>query len=180
VAGVCHCSVFAIREFDSLAGLGEHRRVPTNVEKRELYAQAATRIGALIAGEPDRVARMAGIVAVLHGTMPHYYWTGFYRVVGGRLVIGPYQGTPGCGRIGWGRGVCGIAWATGETQVVLDVHAFPGHIACDARSASEIVVPVRDRTGRVVAVFDVDSLDREAFTEEDQVGLEAIFAAWGE
>lgn len=123
---------------------------------------------------------MAGIVSVLHGLMPHYYWTGFYRVMGGGLVIGPYQGTVGCARIAWGRGVCGAAWTTGETQVVRDVHAFPGHIACDALSESEIVVPVRDGGGRIVAVFDVDSTLPAAFDEVDQAALEDIFLNWGE
>jgi L-methionine (R)-S-oxide reductase len=149
-------------------------------DKRALYDHAAQRIRALVSGEPDEIARMAGVVAVLHGTMPHYYWTGFYRVIGGSLVIGPYQGTPGCARIGWGKGVCGTAWETGETQVVPDVHAFPGHIACDARSASEIVVPVRDGRGRVVAVFDVDSLETGAFDGVDRLALETLFAGWGE
>jgi L-methionine (R)-S-oxide reductase len=155
-------------------------RVPDGPEKQLLYAEAARRIRGLTAGEPDRIARMAGIAAVLHGLMPHYFWTGFYRVVGGALVIGPYQGTPGCGRICWGRGVCGTAWASGQTQVVADVHAFPGHIACDSRSASEIVVPVRDAAGRIVAVFDVDSLEPAAFDEVDRVALEALFGDWGE
>jgi len=155
-------------------------RVPTAEEKRELYAQAGLRIGGLVADEPDRVARMAGIAAVLHGLMPHFYWTGFYRVSGGSLVIGPYQGTPGCARIGWGRGVCGTAWATGATQVVADVHEFPGHIACDARSASEVVVPLRDAQGRVVAVLDVDGLVAAAFDEVDRAELEGILANWGE
>ena len=155
-------------------------RVPTAGEKRELYARAGLRIGGLVAGEPDRIARMAGIVAVLHGVMPHYYWTGFYRVSGDSLVIGPYQGTPGCARIGWGRGVCGTAWASGETQLVADVHEFPGHIACDARSASELVVPLRDAQGRVVAVLDVDGLAAGAFDEVDRAELEGILANWGE
>ncbi|MGB6221592.1 MAG: hypothetical protein WBG04_11200 [Haloferula sp.] len=113
--------------------------IPDSSEKSRLYREAELRISGLLDGEPDALARMAGVVAVLHGTMPHYFWTGFYRVVGSALVIGPYQGTPGCGRIPWGRGVCGTAWKTGATQVVKDVHAFPGHIACDARSESEIV-----------------------------------------
>ena len=155
-------------------------RIPTAAEKRALYAQAGQRIGGLVAGEPDRVARMAGIVAVLHGLMPHYYWTGFYRVSGDWLVIGPYQGTPGCGRIGWGRGVCGTAWACGATQLVADVHGFPGHIACDARAASELVVPLRDAQGRVVAVLDVDGLEAGAFDALDQEALEGICANWGE
>ncbi|MFC7335685.1 GAF domain-containing protein [Haloferula chungangensis] len=134
------------------------------------------RISGLLEGETDQVARMAGAVAVLHGTMPHFFWTGFYRVVGAGLVIGPYQGTPGCARIGWGRGVCGTAWKTGESQVVADVHEFPGHIACDARSESEIVVPVRDRSGTVVAVFDVDSEEKGAFDDIDREWLERILA----
>lgn len=160
--------------------VNDHPRVPTEQEKRALYADARLRISGLVAGEADRIARMAGIVAVLHGLLPHYFWTGFYRVCGGELVIGPYQGTPGCGRIGWGRGVCGTAWASGESQLVADVHAFPGHIACDDRSASEIVVPVRDAQGRVVAVFDVDSLALGAFDAVDREELERIFSAWGE
>ena len=154
--------------------------VPTADEKRGWYAVAGQRIAGLVAGEPDRTARMAGIVAVLHGLLPHYFWTGFYRVSGDSLVIGPYQGTPGCGRIGWGRGVCGTAWATGQTQVVTDVHAFPGHIACDGRSASEMVVPVCDRRGRVVAVLDVDALVIGAFDEVDREAVERIFENWGE
>jgi L-methionine (R)-S-oxide reductase len=155
-------------------------RIPTAAEKRALYGQAGLRIGGLVAGEPDRVARMAGIVAVLHGLLPHYYWTGFYRVSGDWLVIGPYQGTAGCGRIGWGCGVCGTAWASGETQLVADVHDFPGHIACDGRAASEMVVPVRDAQGRVVAVLDVDGLVAGAFDVVDREAVEGIFAAWGE
>lgn len=154
--------------------MSDTMELPDSEEKRRLYAEAKLAVGGLLVGEPDRTARMAGMVAVLHGMMPHFDWTGFYRVSGGELVIGPYQGTPGCGRIGWGRGVCGTAWATGETQVVPDVHAFPGHIACDARSASEIVVPVRDAAGRVVAVFDVDSFRAGVFDGADREGLEAL------
>ena len=160
--------------------MNDAMNVPGAEEKRGLYAEARLQISGLLGGECDRVARMAGIAAVLHGMMEHFSWTGFYRVSGGELVIGPYQGTPGCGRIGWGRGVCGTAWAEERTLVVADVHAFPGHIACDARSASEIVVPVRDGAGRVVAVFDVDSLVPGAFDEVDQEELEALFADWGE
>ncbi len=154
--------------------VNDNSRVPTEQEKRGLYAAAGQRIAGLLAGEPDLIARMAGIVAVLHGLLPHFFWTGFYRVSGDWLVIGPYQGPPGCGRIGWGRGVCGTAWASGQPQVVPDVHAFPGHIACDGRSASEIVVPVRDARGRVVAVFDVDALSVGAFDEVDREELERI------
>lgn len=152
--------------------------IPDSSEKYGLYREAELRIGGLVDGEPDAVARMAGVVAVLHGMMPHFFWTGFYRVVGGALVIGPYQGTPGCARIAWNRGVCGTAWKTGEIQVVEDVHAFPGHIACDARSESEIVVPVRDRNGRVVAVFDVDSDGKGAFDQVDREELDRIIGSW--
>jgi GAF domain-containing protein len=152
--------------------------IPDAAEKRSRYALARERLHALWAGEPDGIARMAGAASILHEAMPHAFWTGFYRVVGAELVIGPYQGTPGCSRIGRGRGVCGAAWASGETQVVPDVHEFPGHIACDSRAASEIVVPVRDRRGTVIAVFDVDSVEKCAFDEVDRQELEAIFAAW--
>ncbi|WP_193213131.1 GAF domain-containing protein [Luteolibacter marinus] len=129
-------------------------------------------------GEADAIARMATAACILHEAMPHAFWTGFYRVVGAQLVIGPYQGTPGCLRIGWGKGVCGTAWATGETQVVADVHAFPGHIACDSRAESEIVVPVKDARGTVEAVFDVDSTEKAAFDEVDREALEEIFSRW--
>ncbi|WP_343217930.1 GAF domain-containing protein [Haloferula rosea] len=132
------------------------------------------RIQGLLSGETDLVARMAGMVSILHGAMPHFFWTGFYRVVGDELVIGPYQGTPGCSRIARGRGVCGTAWEQGAIQVVADVHAFPGHIACDPRSESEIVVPVRDCRGEVIAVLDVDSAEKAAFDETDQRWLEQI------
>lgn len=152
--------------------------IPSPDEKRALYREAAGKLRALWTGEPDGIARMAAAACVLHEALPHYFWTGFYRVVGGELVIGPYQGTPGCSRIRWGRGVCGTAWATGETQVVPDVHAFPGHIACDGRSESEIVVPVRDQRGVIVAVFDVDSTEKAAFDEVDRVELEEILASF--
>jgi GAF domain-containing protein len=164
----------------SVFSFEEGMQVSGTEEKQGLYEKAEAKIRGLIAGEPDRIARMAGIVAVLHGRMPHYFWTGFYRVSGESLVIGPYQGTPGCARIAWGRGVCGTAWATGESQVVPDVHAFPGHIACDSRSESEIVVPVRDARGTIVAVFDVDSESPAAFDEVDLEALERIFSDWGE
>ena len=149
--------------------------IPDAAEKRARYAAAREKLHALWAGEPDSIARMAAAACLLHEAMPHAFWTGFYRVVGAQLVIGPYQGTPGCSRIGWGRGVCGAAWASGETQVVPDVHEFPGHIACDSRSVSEIVVPVKDRYGKVIAVFDVDSTEPAAFDEVDRTALEEIF-----
>lgn len=132
----------------------------------------------MLAGEPDRVARMATVAAMLaQAFAPRFFWTGFYIVDPGRpgeLVVGPYQGTLGCLRIAFGRGVCGVAAATSATQIVADVHAFAGHIACDSRSASEIVVPVFDPAGALIAVLDVDSADPAAFDAVDAAGLEAI------
>ena len=147
--------------------------IPDAADKKTRYATARGQLHALWSGEPDAIARMAAAACVLHDAMPHYFWTGFYRVVGSELVIGPYQGSLGCARIAWGRGVCGAAWATGETLVVPDVHEFPGHIACDAGSRSEIVVPIV-RDGIVVAVLDVDSYDLAAFDEADAAGLAPI------
>ncbi len=145
--------------------------------KSERYASAQQRILALCEGEKDEVALMASIAGVLHHEMEHFFWTGFYRVIDGGLVIGPYQGPVGCLRIPFGKGVCGTAAEMGETQVVEDVHAFPGHIACDARSKSEIVVPVRDRKGDVIAVLDIDSEEVANFDEEDREALEAMLAS---
>lgn len=148
--------------------------------KAESYARAAKEIAAVIDGETNIVARMATLSNILHYTFDHYFWTGFYRVDPEKpdeLVIGPYQGTMGCLRIPFGKGVCGVAAASRETQIVEDVHAFPGHIACDPNSQSEIVVPVIDASGFLIAVFDVDS-DRQAmFDAVDQAELEAIVSA---
>lgn len=145
--------------------------------KAERYAAVAEEIAAVLNGEPNRVARMATVTSMLAATFDHYFWTGFYVVDPDKpdeLVVGPYQGTLGCLRIAFGRGVCGTAAATGQTQLVADVHAFPGHIACDSRSASEIVVPVFDPAGALIAVFDVDSTEQAAFDETDRKGLEGI------
>jgi GAF domain-containing protein len=149
-------------------------------EKAERYAAVAAEIAAVLDGEPNLTARMATVSSMLAASFEHYFWTGFYVVDPAKereLVVGPYQGTLGCLRIAFGRGVCGTAAATGETQVVEDVHAFPGHIACDSRSASEIVVPVTDRDGRLIAVFDVDSERPAAFDAVDKAWLERILAA---
>lgn len=143
-------------------------------EKEEAYRRCREGIAALCEGESDVIARMASVVAVLHREMSGFFWTGFYRVVDGGLVIGPYQGSVGCLRIAFGRGVCGTAAATGETQVVPDVHDFPGHIACDPASRSEIVVPVRDQEGGLIAVLDVDSAQAGWFDEVDRRNLEEI------
>lgn len=148
--------------------------------KAERYRAVAQEIAAVLDGEPNLTARMATVAAMLASSFDHYFWTGFYVVdpaKGDELVVGPYQGTLGCLRIAFGRGVCGTAAATRRTQLVEDVHAFPGHIACDSRSASEIVTPVFDRAGALIAVFDVDSTERAAFDEVDAEGLEAILRA---
>ena len=122
----------------------------------------------------DDIVLMATINSVLAHRFPHFYWTGFYRVCGGRLIVGPYIGTVGCLQIEFGRGVCGTAAQRRETIVVSDVNAFPGHIACDPNSKSEIVVPVFGPEGELIAVLDVDSDRLSAFDEEDRVGLERI------
>jgi GAF domain-containing protein len=155
-----------------------------SADKASRYREATGNIAAVLSGEPDRVARMTTLTAVLCEAFPEFFWTGFYVVDpgkkasgGGELVVGPYQGTPGCLRIPFGKGVCGTAAATGRTQIVPDVHAFPGHIACDSRSNSEIVVPVLDQAGRLIAVFDVDSTEFAAFDAIDAEWLERILAA---
>jgi len=146
-------------------------------DKAARYAELESEILAVLDGEPNLTARMATVASMLADGFESYFWTGFYVVDPAKrteLVVGPYQGTLGCLRIPFGRGVCGAAAATGETQVVPDVHAFPGHIACDSRSASEIVVPVRDASGALIAVFDVDATEPAAFDATDQEWLERI------
>lgn len=147
--------------------------------KAARYAAVAEQIAAVLEGEPNQVARMATVASMLASSFEHYFWTGFYVVdeaKGDELVVGPYQGTLGCLRIAFGRGVCGAAAATRVTQVVRDVHTFPGHIACDSRSASEIVAPVFDQEGRLIAVLDVDSERPAAFDGVDREWLERILA----
>ncbi|MFN7232305.1 MAG: GAF domain-containing protein [Brevundimonas sp.] len=146
-------------------------------DKAARYAELEDEILSVLDGEPDRTARMATVAAMLADAFDHYFWTGFYVVDPtreGELVVGPYQGTLGCLRIAFGRGVCGAAAAERRTQLVPDVHAFPGHIACDSRSASEIVVPVFDAAGALIAVFDVDATTPAAFDEVDQAALEQL------
>lgn len=141
------------------------------------YDLLAAEIDAVVEGEPNLVARMASVAAMLAHAFEHYFWTGFYLVdeeSRDQLVIGPYQGTLGCLRIDFGMGVCGAAAAGGETLIVPDVAAFPGHIACDSGSRSEIVVPVRNRDGALIAVLDADSTELAAFSDVDARGLEAI------
>ena len=145
--------------------------------KEARYAELASHIQATLAGEPDLTAAMASVACLLHHGLPYYFWTGFYRRVGPtRLLVGPYQGTLGCLDIDFARGVCGAAATRRETLIVEDVHAFPGHIACDSASSSEIVVPVFDVRGELIAVLDVDSTIPAAFDEVDQRWLERIVA----
>ncbi|MFN3620123.1 GAF domain-containing protein [Sphingorhabdus sp.] len=141
--------------------------------KSELYAELVRSADALTSGEPDAVANMANVAALLWEFLPDVNWTGFYRVVQGELVLGPFQGKAACIRIPFGRGVCGTAAQTGETQLIADVHAFPGHIACDAVSASELVVPVK-RGGIVIAVIDLDSPSLNRFDTQDARGIELL------
>lgn len=144
-------------------------------DKDAAYEQAFTDLKALLEGENDQIALMASISSVLKGAFPSYYWVGFYIYKNGKLKVGPYQGTPGCLDIELGRGVCGVAAQTRETQVVADVHA-PGvnHIACDPNSKSEIVVPVIGPDDELIAVLDVDSDRLDAFDEVDQRRLEEM------
>jgi GAF domain-containing protein len=143
--------------------------------KAESYERAAAAIAELVRGLDDPVAAMASCAAVLHESVERASWTGFYRVVAPELLrIGPYQGPVGCLEIPFERGVCGAAARRRETVVVEDVHAFEGHIACDAAARSEIVVPVLDRTGRLRAVLDIDSHWPAAFDAVDARGLEAV------
>lgn len=145
--------------------------------KAERYRTVTAQIEATLEGERDLLAGMVSIVCLLHNAFPYYFWTGFYRRVAERmLLVGPYQGTMGCLWIPFERGVCGAAAREAKTVVVEDVNAFPGHIACDSASASEIVVPVFDAQDRLIAVLDVDSTLPAAFDEVDREHLEAIVA----
>lgn len=140
--------------------------------KAERYALLVEQVASLLQGETDRVARMANVAAMIHQTFG-FWWTGFYRVVGEELVLGPFQGPLACMRIRYGRGVCGTAWKERRTVIVEDVEQFPGHIACSSASRSEIVVPMM-RGDEVVAVLDIDSEKLATFDEEDRHWLEQI------
>ena len=138
-------------------------------DKPALYRELIEAADALTSGEPDGVANMANVAALLWEALPDVNWTGFYRNVGGELVLGPFQGRPACIRIPFGKGVCGAAAASLEPQLVEDVHAFPGHIACDAASRSELVVPILV-DGRLIGVLDLDSPSPARFDKEDEAG----------
>jgi len=142
-------------------------------DKATMYRDLASALEGLIAGESDAIANMANASALIFETLPDVNWVGFYRNLGGELVLGPFQGRPACIRIKFGQGVCGAAAATLEVQRVDDVHAFPGHIACDAASASEIVVPIV-RDGELIAVLDIDSPKTARFTADDEAGCRKL------
>jgi GAF domain-containing protein len=138
-------------------------------DKPTLYRDLASALEALVSGERDAVANMANASALMWETLPDINWVGFYRNIGGELVVGPFQGRPACIRIKFGEGVCGAAAASREVQLVRDVDAFPGHIACDSASKSEIVVPIV-RDGELIAVLDIDSPSLARFDEDDRAG----------
>ena len=144
--------------------------------KLSRYERIREQLTGLFAKPADQQARMATAAALLYHKFEHYFWCGFYRLADGDLRVGPYQGPLACQVLARGRGVCWEAVRSGATVIVPDVHLFPGHIACDARSLSEIVVPVRDKNGAIIAVLDVDSDKPGQFDEEDRQGLEAIVA----
>ncbi len=154
-------------------GMAEELKIAAGT-KEERYALLYEQIMALLEDETDEVARMANMASMIHFTFG-FFWTGFYRVVGEELVLGPFQGPLACMRIRHGKGVCGSAWAAGRTLVVPDVDQFPGHIACSSLSRSEIVVPLW-REGQVWGVLDIDSKELATFDETDQAWLEKIAA----
>ena len=145
--------------------------IDTSLSKPELYAEIARELESLIAGEPDTIANLANAAALLFNSLPDLNWAGFYLLKDGELVVGPFQGKPACVRIAMGKGVCGTAAQRRSTVIVANVHEFAGHIACDAASNSEIVVPMI-RDGELLGVLDIDSPKLERFDEQDQAGLE--------
>lgn len=140
---------------------------------KQLYSELLNAADAVTSGEPDPVANMANVAALIWQFVPRLNWAGFYRLLDGQLVLGPFIGKPACIRIALGQGVCGTAAQNGATQLVADVHAYPGHIACDAASRSELVVPVV-RAGAVIAVIDLDSPEPGRFARLDAMGIEAL------
>ncbi|WP_114241863.1 GAF domain-containing protein [Dyella sp. C9] len=146
--------------------------------KHELYQDLCDQARGLLEGEPDMIANAANFSALVYHSVPDLNWCGFYLFDGNELVVGPFQGKPACIRIALGRGVCGTAAQTRQTQVVRDVHAFDGHIACDAASQSEIVVPLQHADGSLFGVWDVDSPLVARFDDEDRAGMESLCAVF--
>lgn len=153
--------------------MAEELIIDKQAGKAEKYQELMPQLEALVKNEGDEIANMANISAALWQTF-HFFWVGFYRVVGAELVLGPFQGPIACTRIRKGRGVCGTAWKDDKTLVVPDVNQFPGHIACNSASRSEIVVPVRNKAGEIVAVLDIDSDRLGCFDETDVLFLERV------
>jgi len=145
----------------------------TKMEKEEIYQQLVTELQTIIEGETDMIAIMSNVAAEIHQTMK-FWWTGFYRVKEGELILGPFQGPIACMHIAYGKGVCGTAWKKAETIIVPDVEQFPGHIACSSQSRSEIVIPVFNNKKEVIAVLDIDSEHLATFDETDKKYLEEI------
>jgi GAF domain-containing protein len=143
-------------------------------DKATMYRDLASALEGLVTGEPDPVANMANAAALIWETLPEINWAGFYRNIGGELVLGPFQGRPACIRIAFGQGVCGTAAASLQVQRVDDVNAFPGHIACDSASASELVVPIVGTNRELIAVLDLDSPTRARFDADDEAGCVKI------
>ncbi|HEY5781036.1 MAG TPA: GAF domain-containing protein [Lysobacter sp.] len=149
-------------------------------DKADQYAQLLEQARALMSGERDRIANAANLSALVYHSLPALNWAGFYFYDGRELVVGPFQGLPACVRIPLDKGVCGAAATTRQTQRVADVHAFPGHIACDSASNSEVVVPLFTGDGHLIGVFDLDSPELDRFDAQDQKGLEDIAKAFVE
>ena len=141
--------------------------------KEEKYKLLVSQVASLIDGESDQIAVMANVSAAIHQSLG-FWWTGFYRVIGDELLLGPFQGPVACMHIPYGKGVCGTAWQRAETVIVPDVEQFPGHIACSSESRSEIVVPVFGPEGKVIAVLDIDSTQLSTFDDTDRKYLEQI------
>lgn len=146
-------------------------RIPVATYTAAHHEAVLRQAEALLQGEPDLIARMANMAALIHQAFGSH-WVGFYRTSGNELVLGPFQGPVACTRIPWGKGVCGTAWAEGRTLVVPDVDLFPGHIACSPASRSELVVPVRDAHGQIIAVLDIDSVRPNEFGAADAMAFE--------
>lgn len=149
-------------------------KIPAD-DKATMYRDLASALEGLVAGEPDAIANMANATGLIFETLPDVNWVGFYRNIGGELVLGPFQGRPACIRMSFDQGVCGAAAKTRQVQRVEDVNAFAGHIACDSASASEIVVPLI-RDGEVLGVLDIDSPKKARFTPEDEAGVVKLAA----
>ena len=152
--------------------MSEHLEISAG-SKREKYESLLPQIEAVVAAENDPIANMANVASMLHETFG-FWWTGFYRVLDDMLVLGTFQGPMACTRIRKGRGVCGTAWQSNQTQVVPDVDQFPGHIACSSASRSEIVVPLHNTSGEVIGVLDIDSAELNTFDETDRIYLEQV------